>query len=280
MNQQTIHIVFSQAAHGSLRMALSNLNLQEDLISLPDTFSIGPVSKIDEESELKNRYQWMKDHLSFLFPEDLPEMENQVRQAVLDIRAIPDDRTVVIWTGDNAHEQTGLGFALHLLKDKGNEIKVINTTTGYHQLFVHDDPERFPRKMGGLDPEQLSRIYKEHAGAVVLQMKERERLENEWKKISATQKVLRVWENDSVRNVDADYFDDFILECIQRSQREQGSDIIILMRAIGEVVGHLEEYIGDEYPEYRIRQLIKAGQLEMRESGMYYDVKMNTGNSK
>ncbi|WP_338780081.1 DUF1835 domain-containing protein [Metabacillus sp. FJAT-52054] len=280
MNQQTIHIVFSQAAQGSLRMALSNLNLQEDLISLPDTFSIGPVWKLDEESGLKNRYQWMKDHLWFLFPEDLPEMENQVRQAVLDIRAIPDDRTVVIWTGDNAHEQTGLRFALQLLKDKGNEIKVINTTAGYHEIFVHDDLERFPRKMGELDPEQLARIYTEHTGSEVLHSKEKERLENEWGKISATQKVLRIWENDSVRSVDAYYFDDFILECIQQSQREQKSDFIILMRAIGEVVGHLKEYIGDEYPEYRIRQLIKVGQLEMRKSGMFYDVKMNTGNSK
>lgn len=48
-------------------------------------------------------------------------------------------------------------------------------------------------------------------------------------------------------------------------------------RLIGEVIGHMEQYTGDEWIEYRLRHLIEQGIFEYRgelHAMRYYEVKL------
>ncbi|WP_416367260.1 DUF1835 domain-containing protein [Paenibacillus sanfengchensis] len=50
------------------------------------------------------------------------------------LRKIPVNKTIVIWSGDNAHDQTGLRFALHLLREQENPIHVVNVSQAHRDM--------------------------------------------------------------------------------------------------------------------------------------------------
>jgi len=48
---------------------------------------------------------------------------------------------------------------------------------------------------------------------------------------------------------------------------------------VGEVYGHLEQYIGDEFIEYRVRQLIENGTFEIKgnpKAMRFYSIKVRS----
>ncbi|WP_050615283.1 DUF3658 domain-containing protein [Bacillus testis] len=83
---------------------------------------------------------------------------------------------------------------------------------------------------------------------------------DEWKELSASNAVLRIWENGAIRHVDEDFFDDFIIRSAQRLHQEADSCTFMpAARLIGEVLGHIDQYIEDAFLQYRVRQLIEKG---------------------
>ncbi|PET37472.1 hypothetical protein CN514_24355 [Bacillus sp. AFS001701] len=62
---KVIHILFGDSAAGSLKNILRKMELhdEEKVISFSDLFSIGPIWQLHDLSGLKNRYQWLRNHL-------------------------------------------------------------------------------------------------------------------------------------------------------------------------------------------------------------------------
>lgn len=89
--------------------------------------------------------------------------------------------------------------------------------------------------------------------------------------------VLRIREDDAVREVPADHFDPYLLETLDRAASAADADgFVKAARVVGEAVGYGDQDIGDEYFEYRLRELIYAGVLEIRgvPAGLrYYSVR-------
>ncbi|CAH1211049.1 hypothetical protein PAECIP111891_03668 [Paenibacillus allorhizoplanae] len=52
--------------------------------------------------------------------------EHQLVNIVNAIKSIPESKIIVIWCADNAHDQTGLRFTLHLLREREQQINVVN----------------------------------------------------------------------------------------------------------------------------------------------------------
>ncbi|WP_117017493.1 DUF1835 domain-containing protein [Aeribacillus pallidus] len=415
-----IHILLGASPSGSLKMVLRDLDVEkkERVISFWETFSVGPIWRLHEDIGKEARFNWKKNNLTDAYNE-FHEYEQNFQKTVNEITAIPEGSPIMIWISDNAHEQTGMLFVLYLLKNKNNDIFLINTTKVYGELFkkrkekytvldtgeippeklrfiyeqsknepplsqherenfekewlalantreytvldtgeippeklrfiyeqsknepplsqherenfekewlalantreytVLDTGEIPPEKLrfiyeqsknepplsqherenfekewlalantreytvldtGEIPPEKLRFIYEQSKNEPPLSQHERENFEKEWLALANTREVLRIWQNRTIHSVSEDYYDLFIINRAKKLHNEMKTkDFIKSVRLIGEVLGHLDQYVGDEFLEYRLRKLIEKRAFEMEgslEAMAFYSVKL------
>ncbi|MBD8069717.1 DUF1835 domain-containing protein [Bacillus sp. PS06] len=265
---EKVHILFGLSSAGSLRMALKKMKVHEaeQIISFRDIFSIGPIEQLHERSGQERRIHWMNKVMNA--DDDFPDYLTGFYNTINLITSIPEHVPIMIWTSDSAHEQMGLRYALYLLKDKTNDIKVINTTKAHAEHFSRPDIQYTILSSGELFHEQLQMIY-EQSHPKTLSEDERKELEQEWLALAETNETLRIWRNGQIKSVEEDYFDKYIINLAKKLQLKRGRDeetelFMKSARLIGEVIGHLDQYIGDQFFEYRLRMLVDKGVFEMK----------------
>lgn len=273
---QTIHIVFGDSTAGSLRVAFHDTPYKEtdEVLVLPDILSIGPVKGLHTKEGIQARFQWLKDRFQDAINERDAYMFGMM-EAIERIKAIPSYQDIVIWTGNNAHEQAGLRLVLALLKDKWNTIFILNTFTAFHEIHIYPAlaEENYPKTSNELSPDELLLFY-EQCDLRPLRQTKREALCKEgWNMLleeghsmlSNEPYLIRTWEDNELwHNTDIDCDDDLIITCAKKmhAEGEETSGFIKAARVIGEVCGHMEQYRGDEWIEYRLRYLIEQGIFE------------------
>ena len=205
------------------------------------------------------------------------EYESRFSKTVEEIEAIPNHVPIVIWSGDNADEQTGIRYILNLLKEKPNDISLVNTTTAYQELFNTNEVQYFCYHTAHVEPEKLNLIYQKKLSKT-LSFETINQFHLEWKSLSETQEVLRVWEDNQVNSVNETHFDQLIIACAEKVHTEQiEKDFMRSAMLIGEVLGELEGGMSDTFLEYRIRHLIHNGVFDMKgnlKSMRHYSVKL------
>lgn len=277
-NFQMIHILLGASASGSLKFVLREMGLdkKEKVISFWDMFSIGPVWQLHEENGVKSRFEWMKKCISDEYDE-FPEYKQSFEKAIHQINSIPQGVHITIWTSDNAHEQTGLRFVVYLLKEKNIDISLINTTEEYEKLFQVKKVKYTLLHSGEIPPEKLQFIY-ERGSKKLFMDHDREDLEKEWLSLADSQETLRIWRNGRIQSVPENYYDQFIIQRAKYLHRKTKlNGFMKSARVIGDVLGHLEQYIGDSFLEYRLKKLIKAGVFESEgslEAMRFYSVRL------
>jgi len=268
---KTIHIVCGESPAGSLRVGLGREN---KVIGFPDNFGEGPIFGLHDEIGRTHRYEWLRDHLNFLNDYMEEEYEKRFANTLAEISAIPDYTPIILWTAENANEQTGLRYILYLLKDKKNDVHLINTTKAYQELFNTSEFQYFYFQTGEVHPDKLNLIYqKKLAGP--LSQDERIEFAKEWSSLSHTKEVLRVWEGNRILAVNEDYFDELLVSTAKELKGE--ANFIKSGRLIGEVYGRIDSCVGDAFLEYRLRSLIYNGVFKIKgiPKGMrYYSVKL------
>ncbi|MER2037205.1 MAG: DUF1835 domain-containing protein [Solibacillus sp.] len=275
----TTHIVFGDSPAGSLKIALNKLGLNQHdkIITFSDLFSIGSIWNLHDSQGINKRYEWLRTHLN-IDDEVLFNYEERFNRTLLDIEQIPSYHPIIIWAGENAHEQTGLRFVLYLLKGKINNIFIINTNEAYKSHFNRIDIDFMPLNMGELSSEQLKKIYEHEKNGHALTQTERKAFEQQWEQLCENKEVLRIWESSKIMSVPETFFDGFIINTVEKShQKKKHNDFIKTARIIGEVLGHLNQYIGDQFIEYRVRRLIVDGIFDMEgvpKAMRYYSIKM------
>lgn len=275
-----VHIVFDLSSSGSLKVSLRDvLGIEEErVIAISDMFSVGPIWRLHTEEGVKNRKDWLFYHIN-LDEEDLDDYEEEIIKVRAQIDAIPDDIPINIWCGDNGHEQTGLRLALYLLKDKSNPIKMINVTKEYRKIFPEKSLDCYPLKVAEIMPERLAAIYQE-TSTKTLTLLQRKELEEDWLVLSESDKKLRLWQNDRIHSVLENYLDDFIIQSLQKLHNKRGNNNFIKSaRLIGEVIGHSSHVVGDAFIEYRVRELIVNGILDIKgvpKAMRFYEVKFRS----
>ncbi|MBO1513562.1 DUF1835 domain-containing protein [Metabacillus bambusae] len=273
-----IHILFGASASGSLKYVLREMGLdkKEKVISFWDMFSIGPVWQLHEESGKEARFEWMKKIITDEYDEFL-DYKKGFEKTINQINSIPEGVHITIWTSDNAHEQTGLRFVVYLLKEKNVDISLINTTAEYEELFQVKKVKYTPLHSGEISPEKLQIIYEQSRGKFFTDH-DREDLEKEWLSLSESQETLRIWRNGRIQSVPEDYYDQFIIQSAKYLHRKPKlNGFMKSARLIGHVLGHLEQYVGDSFLEYRLKWLIEAGIFESEgslEAMRFYSVRL------
>ncbi|WP_430413743.1 DUF1835 domain-containing protein [Lederbergia citrea] len=232
-------------------------------MTFSDMFSIGPIWQLHERKGKQERFEWLKIRMN----DEFDEYKLRFEKTINEIKSIPEGVPITIWIADNAHEQTGLRYVMHLLKGKNNDINLINTTKVYGKLF---NAKKYTILLhlhsGEIPPEKLHLIY-ENGWRPPLTQREREELEKEWLELANSRDTLRIWRNDRIAIVSEDYYDQYMINTAKKLYRHCNPDEFIMSaRLIGEVLGHLDQYVGDQFLEYRLRQLIEKGVFDMEGS--------------
>lgn len=277
-NFQMIHILFGASPAGSLSVALKKMGVYqvEKVISFWDMFSIGPIWRLHEEVGVGARFDWMKNVMNEE-NEDFLDYKQEFLKAVNQINSIPKGVPITIWITDNAHEQTALRYVLHLLKEKDNDIIIIKTKA-HSKLFEKKNIKYTVLHTGEIPPEKLQVIYEQSKNEPPLSQHERMDLEKEWLSLSESQNTLRIWRNGRIQSVPEDYFDEFMIKRAKYLHRKPKlNGFMKSARLIGEVMGHLDQFVGDAFLEYRLKKLITVGVFEVEgslEAMRFYSVRL------
>ena len=273
------HIVFGDSPTGSLKVAFQELGLheKEQIINFSDLFSIGPIWHLHDSQGITNRYKWLTTHIN-IDEEVLLNYEDHFKRTLLNVEQIPSHHPIIIWAGENAHEQTALRLALYVLKEKTNDIVIINTNEAYKTHFNQPEIDFTPRCMGELSSKHLKQIYEHEKNGHTLTQTERKAFEQQWAQLCEDKGVLRIWENNEIVSVPENYYDEYIIDTVKKfDENKKHNDFIKSARIIGEVIGHLNQYVGDQFIEYRVRRLIVDGIFDMEgvpKAMRYYSIKL------
>ncbi|MBS4745198.1 hypothetical protein B9G52_16495 [Bacillus safensis] len=274
-----IHIIFGAAAAGSLKQAVREMKQDQidDIIAFDDIYSIGPLLHLHEDEGQANRIEWLRNVMSneYGYSDDMVNDQHRMLQQIKETTA---GSRILIWTGSNAHEQIGLRYAVYLLKEKSIELSVINTTTAFDQLFNTNTRRMDIRHSGEITSEKLKVLYRSKEHIHTVSTEEREKLQNEWLSFAKENHTLRIWKKGQTISVPEDEFDAYLVKMAKRLHQSAPEDeYIVTPRLIGEVIGHLDQYIGDDFIEYRIKKLIDQEIFDMKgklTSMRYYSIKL------
>jgi len=246
---ETVHIVCGESPAGSVRVGLGRMN---KVIGFPDFFPVGPIWKLHKDIGLKNRYEWLIEHLDMEDNYFEEEYEKRLIITLEELEAIPREVPIVVWTAENTDEQTGMRYFIYLLKNKPNDIFLINTTKAELELFG----TRNVNHTGVVSPENLKLMY-ENKMASPLTMEERNKFQKEWLELANNDKLVRIYENEMIKSVSEEYFDTIIKDTVQILISEQeGNNFILAAEIIGEVLVISNQIVSADFLEYRIRCLV------------------------
>lgn len=283
-----VHIVFGDSIAGSLKNAIKQLGKMDTnkVISLTDRFSIGPLWRFHEEAGRLQRGEWFRDNINLGYDEEDDDDAFYHQSLIQQLAAIPEQASIVIWSGSNAHEQVGLRCAVYLLGNMKNSIFVFDAGAACNRRFDHTDRSYTYLHSGEISIEKLMVIFRDREEGRAIDSETRQVLKNEWLALAGRHEVLRIWNGESIQGVDEDYFDSYLLEIVENMHHEgKNHDFIKSARVIGEAIGSGKQYLNDCYYEYRLRNLIYHGELEIKgvpRAMRYYSVRRkgvgHTGN--
>ncbi|MEH6944883.1 DUF1835 domain-containing protein, partial [Bacillus sp. JJ722] len=197
-NYHTVHFTFSRSTSGSLNRALQQIkkDQEEKVIALADLFSVGPIGRLQKQSGFIQRYAWLQDHLHH-YIEELDDFFNYYTITLLAINRISEHIRIVIWSGDNAHEQTGLAYLLYLLKEKRNDIYIMDAPYIFNKQTNNSECKHTSRVPFKAYQELLPSTYELKPLTNDLRLE----YENVWEQLTSTDEKLRIMQNGKIRSV-------------------------------------------------------------------------------
>jgi len=276
-----VHILFGPSPAGSLKWALKELGrLDTDkVVSFDqDHFAFGPLYMLHTEKGRKRREEWLRDHINESGKDDGFNCEEYHGELVKQLSKIPPEASIFIWSCKNAHERTGLLWAVYLLRNHPNPIRIIDADEACGKKYNTPDYWCKYQHTGEICPEKLQEVYMEAEQEDPIPGETRRQLEEKWLKLSGRREALRLWENGDLRSVGVDHLDAYLLQTVEALQSGMPEhEFIKAARVIGEAIGMWDDYIGDVFFEYRLRQLIYEGRLEIKgvpRAMRYYSVRL------
>ncbi|WP_312507118.1 DUF1835 domain-containing protein [Lysinibacillus sp.] len=247
-----VHIVCSESVAGSLRVALAP---PKYVIGFPDDLSIGPLWRLDEKRGQAFRHEWLMENIN----DGMDDFVNyhHFMNTIREIQDIPSHLPIYIWYGDNIEEQCGLRFFLYLLREKTNEIYLINT--GKERVSIRQ-----------WNVEQYDKIRLTANAHLIFQQ--------QWERLARTKEVLRLWLHQQIQAVPVNAYDSLIITRLEQLHQQQGTiDYIQTGALISELLTKMEAPPNIFFLEYRIRYLVYNGVFELKgipKSMHHYQVKM------
>ncbi|WP_026885670.1 DUF1835 domain-containing protein [Clostridium beijerinckii] len=248
-----VHICFSESAGGSLRQAVKKKKLFEGkkVIVFPDDISIGTIKK---GINLSERLEWLdsinkEDERIHL--EEIDYLKKYYKQFYNEISNIKDADVIYLWYGECSSDMCGMMYTLELLKDKIENIYLVNVS---EKIYEDYRIIRTYRAVAEIGTERLKEFIKIRRK---IEYQEYNNLIDQWDLLKDNNSILRIFKDGKVQAVSEDYFDINILKYTENEFRK-------CARIVGSVMGHSEMRISDDYIFWRVGELTKSGMLEYK----------------
>lgn len=265
--QKYVHLVFSLSDAGSLKVAFSRIGKRtvSRVIAFNELFSVGPISDLDTTNGQQNRLFWMMErNRDYSYGQHI-NREHQLANIVNAVKDIPENKTIVIWCADNAHDQTGLRFALYLLREREQQINVVNMSEVYHASGLQVKDKAIPYAMGQIDPEIYEELVRRYHDGFPLEPNQRRLYESEWLKLTNQDHELRVWTENTVKGSEMYTLDEMIVKAVTELEHEQDENGFIRAGSVVvKVFDTFQQLVGDWFITYRIWILVNRGILTFR----------------
>ena len=239
-NKETIEIVDSFSISFLLEQS-GNDNIK---FCFPFSLDIGKLKGIDnfDRSELK---EYIKLDLNYNFKDIFDELSKYLNEA----------NKIRVWSSIyDAEEYCLLLFICHHFKDKNISV-------------IFSNELRDVNRVNCLDKDEIKEISsKEH----ILKDYEKDKYDKEWISILNSNKELRFMKNGVVQSVDINYFDNVILERLNKLGKVEKRKLI--MDLISNPIEYKCQY-ADFIIEYLINDLINKELIEENRNGFIEVIK-------
>ncbi|CAM4315341.1 DUF1835 domain-containing protein [Paenibacillus tarimensis] len=260
-----VHVVVGDSFAGSMKVALKQQgwSAAHKVITIRENYAIGPLGNLDSPEGRRTRSEWFQDNITEAFGTYISSEEEY--QGLLDkLEQIPDQAEVIIWTSRSVREQIGMRHAMHLLRGKRSLIRMCDATEICEELFNRPHASIEYRNSGEISADGLREALERVNAVRQLSAADIKRLAEEWLEISEQGGILRIWTDGTVQEVPADYYDSYILDKLDDLRPASDHRFLKAPRLIGEAMGYCEQDIGDSYFEYRLREMIYEGVLQIK----------------
>ncbi|MZQ85499.1 DUF1835 domain-containing protein [Paenibacillus sp. 5J-6] len=267
--QNYVHLVFSLSDAGSLKVALSRIGKRtvSQVMAFNELFSVGPISDLDTITGQQNRLFWMMErNRDYRYGQDI-NREHQLVNIISAVKSIPENKTIVIWCADNAHDQTGLRFVLYLLREREQQINVVNMSEVYEASGLQVKDKAIPYAMGQIDQEIYEELVRKYYDGFTLEPCQRRLYESEWLQLTNQNSELRIWKDGVVKGSDMCMLDEVIVKAVTELEQEQEQNENGFIRAgsiVARVFDIFQQLVGDWFITYRIWILVNRGILTFR----------------
>lgn len=238
MMKQIKHILFGPSAAGSLRYIIKKNRLNQDVISIDDDLSCGPLHSIEE------RIKFGTNLISSIAPDD-DEFASYFESAVTSWPTPKQfaDCKVILWHCENAPEQLMLQMVVNQLQD-------------FEELYevALDNKISLTRGTGEYTPEKLGSLL---GTETKISPARKHELVADWNHTVQQKGTLRIWENESVITVDEAYYDNLLLHNCKK-------EFVNAARIVGEVLGTTDQLLSDTWLNYRLLKLVKMHKIQAR----------------
>jgi len=251
-----IHIVFNESEVELMKQVIElDETMSGDVIQIRDDYAVGPLSALDTEEGRQSRLNWWKDLLSYSHYQESQIHHFDDRETVQLLKSKLDenrDEELWIWMGQNQHDVCGYYWLMPQLKDYQGRVMVLFLN---NLPFINEKGHIFyPSWLNEIQPKEFIKAKKL---ARPITLSEFEVDPDEWVRIVNDGGLVRILEGGKkIASKDDTFYDKEVLKNLTPEWQKA-------WRLVSNTLHRMPVKTGDVFIEWRIRQLIEQGKIEV-----------------
>lgn len=251
-----IHIVFNESEIELMKQVIElDETMSGDVIQIRDDYAVGPLSALDTEEGRQLRLNWWKDLLSYSHYQESQIHHFDDRETVQLLKSKLDenpDEELWIWMGQNQHDVCGYYWLMPQLKDYQGRVMVLFLN---NLPFINEKGHIFyPSWLNEIQPKEFIKAKKL---ARPITLSEFEVDPDEWVRIVNDGGLVRILEGGKkIASKDDTFYDKEVLKNLTPEWQKA-------WRLVSNTLHRMPVKTGDVFIEWRIRQLIEQGKIEV-----------------
>lgn len=251
-----IHIVFNESEIELMKQVIElDETMSGDVIQIRDDYAVGPLSALDTEEGRQSRLNWWKDLLSYSHYQESQVHHFDDRETVQLLKSKLDenpDEELWIWMGQNQHDVCGYYWLMPQLKDYQGRVMVLFLN---NLPFINEKGHIFyPSWLNEIQPKEFIKAKKL---ARPITLSEFEVDPDEWVRIVNDGGLVRILEGGKkIASKDDTFYDKEVLKNLTPEWQKA-------WRLVSNTLHRMPVKTGDVFIEWRIRQLIEQGKIEV-----------------
>lgn len=251
-----IHIVFNESEIELMKQVIElDETMSGDVIQIRDDYAVGPLSALDTEEGRQLRLNWWKDLLSYSHYQESQIHHFDDRETVQLLKSKLDenpDEELWIWMGQNQHDVCGYYWLMPQLKDYQGRVMVLFLN---NLPFINEKGHIFyPSWLNEIQPKEFIKAKKL---ARPITLSEFEVDPDEWFRIVNDGGLVRILEGGKkIASKDDTFYDKEVLKNLTPEWQKA-------WRLVSNTLHRMPVKTGDVFIEWRIRQLIEQGKIEV-----------------